>query len=76
MSYRALRHSNRKPMIRRASLKNLDARTRHAISTGAEKLLVLSNFFGDGDGLLDLTRAADELQSCSAQQSEGNPQAQ
>eukprot|EP00959_Pyramimonas_sp_CCMP1952_P037547 786439-Pyramimonas_sp.AAC.1 len=61
-------------MIRRASLKYVDARTR-SISTGTEQLFVLPYFFGDGDGFLDLTRAADELQSFSAQQLEGSRQA-
>eukprot|EP00959_Pyramimonas_sp_CCMP1952_P276804 5786471-Pyramimonas_sp.AAC.1 len=62
-------------MFMLASLKYHDAQNRSAISTGAEKLFVLSKFSEDGDGFLDLTRAADELQSCSAQQSEGNHQA-
>eukprot|EP00959_Pyramimonas_sp_CCMP1952_P360727 7554961-Pyramimonas_sp.AAC.1 len=52
MSLKALRHSNRKEIIRCASLKYLDAWL----------------------GFLGFTRAADELQSCSAQQWEGNRQ--
>eukprot|EP00959_Pyramimonas_sp_CCMP1952_P343999 7205224-Pyramimonas_sp.AAC.1 len=57
ISYRAARHSNRKMNICRDSLKYLDARHRSATRAAAD------------DDFLDLTRADDELQSCSAQQS-------
>eukprot|EP00959_Pyramimonas_sp_CCMP1952_P079552 1663077-Pyramimonas_sp.AAC.1 len=73
MSYRAVRHSNRKIIIRSARLEYLDARTRSATRAGSEKLFVRCNFFDDED-FLDLTRAADQLQSCSAQQSKENHQ--
>eukprot|EP00959_Pyramimonas_sp_CCMP1952_P141843 2968976-Pyramimonas_sp.AAC.1 len=62
MSYRAVRHSNPKEIIRRAS-------------SGAENYSYSDFFFRDGIDFLDLTRAADELQTCSAEQSEGNTQA-
>eukprot|EP00959_Pyramimonas_sp_CCMP1952_P070559 1473752-Pyramimonas_sp.AAC.1 len=38
MSYRAVRHSNRKRMIRSASPKFLDAPTRSAARAGSDKL--------------------------------------
>eukprot|EP00959_Pyramimonas_sp_CCMP1952_P229549 4799469-Pyramimonas_sp.AAC.1 len=75
MSCRDLWHSNRKEISSRDGLTYLDASKPYAISAGAEKLFVLCKFLGDGTGFLDLTRTADELQSCSAQKSEGNHQA-
>eukprot|EP00959_Pyramimonas_sp_CCMP1952_P035054 733841-Pyramimonas_sp.AAC.1 len=74
MSYRAVWHSNRKEIIRSANLKYLDARTRSATRAGSEQLFVLCNILRDDNEFLDVTRAVDELQSCLAQQSNGNPQ--
>eukprot|EP00959_Pyramimonas_sp_CCMP1952_P354548 7426952-Pyramimonas_sp.AAC.1 len=71
MSCRAVRHRNRKIIIRSASVKYLDARTRSATRAGTKKLWVPDCFFKDDDDPLNLARAADELQSCSAQQSQG-----
>eukprot|EP00959_Pyramimonas_sp_CCMP1952_P351823 7371448-Pyramimonas_sp.AAC.1 len=64
MRHRAVWHSKRKEVIRRASLEYLDAQTRSATRAGSEKL--------DDDAFLEVTRAADEPQIFSAQQSKGN----
>eukprot|EP00959_Pyramimonas_sp_CCMP1952_P090881 1902441-Pyramimonas_sp.AAC.1 len=58
--------------MRSSSLKYLDARTRSVTRAGPEFLFVLCQSFIFDDDFLDVTRAADELHSCSAQQSKGN----
>eukprot|EP00959_Pyramimonas_sp_CCMP1952_P335335 7021591-Pyramimonas_sp.AAC.1 len=53
-----LRKRRKRPVTRRAFLRAL-AGSKH-----------LNGFFGDDDNVLDFNRSGDELQSCSAQQSE------
>eukprot|EP00959_Pyramimonas_sp_CCMP1952_P180296 3770261-Pyramimonas_sp.AAC.1 len=62
MSCRAVRHSTRKIIIRSASLQYLDGRSRSATRAGINKnyLYVFEIMM-----ILNLTRAVDELQSCS-----------
>eukprot|EP00959_Pyramimonas_sp_CCMP1952_P080674 1685653-Pyramimonas_sp.AAC.1 len=66
MSYRAVRLSNRKRIIRRDSSKYLSQRSALGLTS-----YPYSAIFRNGGDSLDLPRAADKLQSCSAQQSEG-----
>eukprot|EP00959_Pyramimonas_sp_CCMP1952_P293325 6134713-Pyramimonas_sp.AAC.1 len=67
MSYIAVRHSNR--IIRSASLKYPDAGTRSATKTGRNNYAYSANSLRDDAASLDVTRAADELPSSSAQPS-------
>eukprot|EP00959_Pyramimonas_sp_CCMP1952_P075669 1581690-Pyramimonas_sp.AAC.1 len=62
MSYRAVRHSTRKEIIRSASLKYLDAPTRSATRAGPETT-IRTLLVKDDDDRLEITRAADELHS-------------
>eukprot|EP00959_Pyramimonas_sp_CCMP1952_P288565 6034566-Pyramimonas_sp.AAC.1 len=73
---RALRHCNGKINITRAIWKYPDTRAQSAISARAEHRFVLRHFLENGIVFLGFTRAADELQSCSAQQFVGNHQGQ
>eukprot|EP00959_Pyramimonas_sp_CCMP1952_P064215 1341147-Pyramimonas_sp.AAC.1 len=60
MSLIALRHSNRKETIRRASLKHLDAYVGSVMSAESEEQVILEYAYDDEQiGFLDLTRAAD-----------------
>eukprot|EP00959_Pyramimonas_sp_CCMP1952_P333225 6977480-Pyramimonas_sp.AAC.1 len=66
ISYIAVRHRIRHGLSKSASSTYLDARNRSATRVGTKKLFVLCSCSGDHVDFLNLTRAADEPQTCSA----------